>query len=98
MIKITIMIDSNNVTVNQNDITTKVDNNKKFFIISRNNKYDECSFVEFVTDDYITAVNKLKDLITNKTDLSYTYEFTIIFKKYNNYKLFNIKNYETNRI
>ena len=75
MVKITIMIDSNNVTVDQND-TTKTDN-KKFFIITRDNKYDEGSFVEFVTDDYITAVNKLKDLITNKTDLSYTYAFCI---------------------
>lgn len=78
MVKITIMIDSNNVTVDQND-TTKTDN-KKFFIITRDNKYDECSNVEFVTDDYITAVNKLNNLITNKTDLSYTYAFCIQYE------------------
>ena len=34
--------------------------NKEFFIINRENKYDEVSWVEFVTDDYIAAVNKLK--------------------------------------
>ena len=77
MVKITIIIDSNNITVDQSSTPTKTDNNKNFFIITRNNKYDEGSRVEFVTDDYSTAVNKLNNLITNKTDLSYTYAFCI---------------------
>lgn len=91
------MIDSNNVTIDQNTTPTKTDNNKKFFIIIRNNKYDEGSFVEFVTDDYTTAVNKLKDLITNKTDLSYTYEFCMqdengVIKSVNNNYIINNNN------
>lgn len=36
--------------------------NKEFFIIIRKDKYDEASWVEFVTDNYIAAVNKFKDV------------------------------------
>ena len=36
--------------------------NKEFFIVIRKDKYDEASWVEFVTDDYIAAVNKFKDM------------------------------------
>ena len=61
MVKITITIDGDNVTVNQSATPTKVEQkNKKFFIIIRKDKYDEASWVEFVTDDYITAANKFR--------------------------------------
>ena len=61
MAKITITIDGDNVTINQSAAPTKVEKeNKKFFIIIRKDKYDEASWVEFVTDDYITAANKFR--------------------------------------
>lgn len=61
MVKITITIDGDNITINQSVAPTKVEKeNKKFFIIIRKDKYDESSWVEFVTDDYITAVNKFR--------------------------------------
>lgn len=63
MAKITITIDGDNVTVNQSAAPTKVEQeNKKFFIVIRKDKYDESSWVEFVSDNYITAVNKLRCL------------------------------------
>lgn len=73
MVKITITIDGDNVTVNQSAAPTKVEQeNKKFFIIMRDQKYDENSWVEFVSDNYITAVNKLRCLRSNdNTDYSY---------------------------
>ena len=56
MAKITITIDGDNVTINQSAAPTKMEKeNKKFFIIIRKDKYDEASWVEFVTDDYIRA-------------------------------------------
>ena len=73
MAKITITIDGDNVTVNQSAAPTKVEQeNKKFFIIMRNCNFDEQSWVEFVSDDYITVANKLKCLRSNDdTDYSY---------------------------
>ena len=63
MAKIIITIDGDNVTINQSAAPTKVEqDNKKFFIIMRDQKYDENSWVEFVSDNYITAVNKLRCL------------------------------------
>ena len=63
MAKITITIDGDNVTVNQSATPTKVEKeNKKFFIIVSYNNFDESSCVEFVNDNYITAVNKLRCL------------------------------------
>ena len=63
MAKITITIDGDNVTVNQSTALTKVEQeNKKFFIIISYCNFDEKSCVEFVNDNYITAVNKLKCL------------------------------------
>lgn len=63
MAKITITIDGDNVTVNQSATPTKVEkDNKKFFIIVSYNNFDESSLVEFVSDNYITAVNKLRCL------------------------------------
>ena len=72
MAKITITIDGNNVTVNQSAAPTKVEqDNKKFFIIISYCNFDENSCVEFVSDNYITAVNKLKCL--RSSDNNYFY-------------------------
>ena len=72
MAKITITIDGDNITVNQSAAPTKVEQeNKKFFIIIRDEKYGEDSWVEFVSDDYITAVNKLK--CVRSSDNNYFY-------------------------
>ena len=74
MAKITITIDSDNVTVNQSVSPTKVEQkNKKFFFIIRKDKYNEASWVVFVTDDYIEAVNKLR---------CYSYDAEYIYKLY----------------
>ena len=61
MVKIIIMIDGDGVTINQSVSSTKVEQkNKKFFIIMREDKFYETSWVEFVSDDYITAANKFR--------------------------------------
>ena len=61
MAKIIITIDGDNVTINQSIAPTKVEQkNKKFYIIMCEEKYDGTSWVEFVTDDYITAANKVR--------------------------------------
>ena len=63
MAKITITIDGYNVTVNQSAAPTKMEQkNKKFFIIIRDCNFDESSWVEFVSDSYIAAINKLNCL------------------------------------
>ena len=63
MAKITITIDGDDVTINQSATPTKVkQENKKFFIIMCNCNFDEQSWVEFVSDNYITAANKLRCL------------------------------------
>ena len=73
MAKITITIDGDNVTVNQSVTPTKVEQeNKKFFIIMRDEKYGEDSWVEFVSDNYITSVNKLRCL--RSSDNNYFYK------------------------
>lgn len=65
MVQITIQIDGDKVTVNQSVASTKVEEkNKKFFIIMRESKYVEVfesSWVEFVSDDYIKAINHLRN-------------------------------------
>ena len=72
MAKITIVIDGDNVIVNQSAAPTKVEQgNKKFFIIVSYNNFDENSCVEFVSDNYITAVNKLRCL--RSSDNNYFY-------------------------
>ena len=72
MAKIIITIDGDNVTVNQSAAPTKVEQeNKKFFIIVSYNNFDENSCVEFVSDNYITAVNKLRCL--RSSDNNYFY-------------------------
>lgn len=73
MTKITITIDGDNITVNQSATPTKVEQeNKKFFIIMCDCNYEEHSCVEFVSDNYITAVNKLRCLrSSDNNDYSY---------------------------
>ena len=81
MAKITITIDGDNVTVNQSAAPTKVEKeNKKFFIIIRKNKYDETSWVEFVTDNYITVANKIRCLtyyLTYNNNDDYIYKLYV---------------------
>ena len=72
MVQITIKIDGDKVTVNQSAAPTKMEkDNKKFFIIISYYNFDEKSYVEFVSDNYITAVNKLKCL--RSSDNNYFY-------------------------
>ena len=53
MAKIIITIDGDNITVNQSAAPTKGEQkNKKFFIIIREEKYNNISWVEFSSDDY----------------------------------------------
>ena len=74
MAKITITIDGDNVTVNQSADPTKVEQeNKKFFIIIREDKDDKTSEVDFVTDDRIAAVNKIR---------GYGYDSEYIYRLY----------------
>ena len=69
MAKIIIEIDGDNITINQNVATTKVEQkNKKFFIIMREEKYDGTSWVEFVSDDYSKILTKLYNCNNNKYD------------------------------
>ena len=73
MAKIIITIDCDNVTVNQSAAPTKVEQeNKKFFIIMRDCNFDERSWIEFVSDNYIAAANKLKCL-KSTDDNSYSF-------------------------
>ena len=62
MVQITIQIDGNKVTVNQSAAPTKGETSafKRYFIIMGH--FDMQSWVELVTEDYIEAANKLKDL------------------------------------
>ena len=67
MAKITITIDTDNVTVDSSVITTKVEQkNKKFFILIREEKYNNISWVEFVSDDYSKILTKLYNCKDNE--------------------------------
>ena len=67
MAKITIVIDGNNIIVNQSVAPTKVEqDNKKFFILIREEKYNNISWVEFVSDDYSKILTKLYNCKDNK--------------------------------
>lgn len=69
MAKITITIDGDNVTINQSAAPTKMERkNKKFFIVVSYSNFDERSLVEFVSDDYISANDKLKCLKSNNNN------------------------------
>ena len=50
--------------------------NKKFFIIVCDCNYDERSWVEFVSDNYIAAANKLKCLRSSDNN-DYSYKLLI---------------------
>ena len=62
MAKIIITIDGDNVTVNQSAAPTKVETSasKRYFIVMGH--YDEDSWVNLVTENYIEAANMLRDL------------------------------------
>ena len=62
MVQITIQIDGDKVAVNQSAAPTKVETStsKRYFIVMGH--FDMQSWVELVTEDYIEAANKLKDL------------------------------------
>ena len=67
MAKITIVIDSDNIIVNQSVTPTKVEqDNKKFFILIREEKYNNISWVEFVSDDYSKILTKLYNCKDNE--------------------------------
>ena len=69
MAKITITIDGDNVTVNQSDVPTKV-KQKNYFIVIR--QCEEQTWIEFVSDNYIEAANKLK-VLKSYDDNDYNY-------------------------
>ena len=80
MAKITIVIDGDNVTINQSAASTKVEqDNKKFFILIREEKYNNISWVEFVSDDYSKILTKLY----NCKDNEYNYKVLLQDKKGN---------------
>ena len=62
MVQITIQIDGDKVTVNQSAAPTKVETSasKRYFIVMGH--FDEMSWVELVSEDYIEASNMLKHL------------------------------------
>ena len=67
MAKITIVIDGDNITVNQSAAPTKGEQkNKKFFIIIREEKYNNISWVEFISDDYSKILTKLYNCKDNE--------------------------------
>ena len=74
------MINGDNVTINQSVAPTKVEqDNKKFFIIMREEKYDGTSWVEFVSDDYSKILTKLY----NCKDNEYNYKVLLQDEKGN---------------
>lgn len=77
MVQITIQIDGDKVTVNQSATPTKVETpaTKRYFIIMGH--YDESSWVELVTEDYIEAANMLKDLRYSCKDSNYSYSLSM---------------------
>ena len=80
MAKITITINGDNVTINQSVAPTKVEQkNKKFFIIIREEKYNNISWVEFVSDDYSKILTKLY----NCKDNEYNYKVLLQDEKGN---------------
>ena len=67
MAKITIVIDGDNITVNQSVAPTKVEQkNRKFFILMREEKYNNISWVEFVSDNYSKILTKLYNCKDNE--------------------------------
>ena len=61
------MIDGDNLTINQSVTPTKVEKkNKKFFILMCEEKYNNTSWVEFVSDDYSKILTKLYNCKDNE--------------------------------
>ena len=62
MVQITIQIDGDKVTVNQSAAPTKVETSKskRYFIVMGH--FEENSWVNLVTENYIEAANTLRDL------------------------------------
>ena len=62
MVQITIQIDGDKVAINQSATPTKVETSasKRYFIVMGH--YDEDSWVNLVTENYIEAANMLRDL------------------------------------
>lgn len=77
MVQITIQIDGDKVTVNQSATPTKVETSatKRYFIVMSH--FDESSWVELVTEDYIEAANMLKDLRYSCKDSNYSYSLSM---------------------
>ena len=73
MVQITIQIDGDKVTVNQSAAPTKVETSasKRYFIVMGH--FDEMSWVELVSEDYIEASNMLKHLRYSDIDADYSY-------------------------
>lgn len=61
MVKITITIDGDNITVNQSDTPTKVENTTKRYFIVIGHSDDINSWIELITEDYIEAINVVLD-------------------------------------
>lgn len=70
MVQITIQIDGDKVAVNQSAAPTKVENTKRYFVVM--GTYDTHSYIELVTEDYIEAINKLKEVKSSNNGCFYT--------------------------
>lgn len=72
MVQITIQIDGDKVAINQSAAPTKVENTttKRYFVVM--GTYDTHSYIELVTEDYIEAINKLKELKSSDNSCFYT--------------------------
>lgn len=77
MVQITIQIDSNNVAINQSAAPTKVETPrpKRYFIVMGH--FEEHSWVELVSEDYIEAANMLRNLRYSCTDVACSYSLLI---------------------
>ena len=77
MVQITIQINGDKVTVNQSAAPTKVETSKskRYFIVMGH--FDELSWVELVTENYIEAANMLRDLRYSCEDDNCSYSLLI---------------------
>ena len=77
MVQITIQIDGDKVTINQSAAPTKVETSatKRYFIVMGH--FDELSWVELVTENYIEAANMLRDLRYSCEDDNCSYSLLI---------------------
>lgn len=77
MVQITIQIDGDKVAINQSAAPTKVETSttKRYFIVIGH--YGDSSWVELITEDYIDAVIRLKDLRHSRKDNNYSYTLSM---------------------